>query len=211
MKISTIVFDLGRTLIHFDFNIALMRVAEHSYLNAEEIEAAVYANDMSGPKERPDIIDRYEIGHISTENFFSELKTMLQFKGTPQDLEAIWCDIFTPLEEHIQLAKLLAEYYPLCLLSNTSEAHIRFVETKYDFMSIFRKRLYSYELGMLKPDPAIYHRTIEEMEADKFETLLIDDREENVVAASKLGWQTIHLRPEVSLKAALQSYELTGI
>jgi FMN phosphatase YigB (HAD superfamily) len=49
------------------------------------------------------------------------------------------------------------------------------------------------------------------MGADKYESLFIDDREENIHAVATRGWQTIHLRPDVNLRDALRSYELRGV
>jgi glucose-1-phosphatase len=203
MKISTIFFDLGKVLVDYDFNIALHRVAKQSPLDLSHLENWVYSDYP--------LIDDYEHGRISTPDFFKEMKQHFQFQGTIEELENIWCDVFTPMLEHIQYARLLAEFYPLAIISNTSDAHIRFLENAYDFFPIFRKRIYSHEVGIMKPAAAIYEHALAEMKADKYESLFIDDREENVLGASELGWQTIHLRPEVDLKLALQSYELTGI
>jgi len=139
------------------------------------------------------------------------MKKHFQFQGNIEELENIWCDVFTPMQEHIQCARILAEFYPLAIISNTSDSHIRFLENAYDFFPVFRKRIYSHEVGLMKPAAAIYEHALAEMKADKYESLFIDDREENVVGASLLGWQTIHLRPDVDLRLALQSYELTGL
>ncbi|NJK93247.1 MAG: HAD-IA family hydrolase [Blastochloris sp.] len=139
------------------------------------------------------------------------MKSHFQFQGDTEELETIWCDVFSPMTEHIHYARILAEYYPLAIISNTSDAHIRFLEKAYDFFPIFRKRIYSHQVGIMKPAAAIYEHALAEMKGDKYESLFIDDREENVIGASKLGWQTIHLRPDVDLKLALQSYELTGL
>ncbi|MEM9444659.1 MAG: HAD-IA family hydrolase [Verrucomicrobiota bacterium] len=211
MKISTIIFDIGRTLLHFDFSVTLKKVSENSDLSLEQIEEVAFGINEAIHKERVGIIDQYELGQISSEEFFSSMKEMFHFHGSLEDLEGYWCDIFTPLEDHIQYARQLAQYYPMAVLSNTSEAHIQHFERDYEFFSIFRQRFYSCRMSLAKPDAKIYEQTIAEMGADRFETLLIDDREENVLGAMQQGWQTIHLRPEVDLKLALQSYELTGI
>jgi glucose-1-phosphatase len=203
MKISTIFFDLGKVLVDYDFNIALHRVAQQSPLDLSHLENRVYSDYP--------LIDDYEHGRISTPDFFTEMKNHFQFQGNIEELETIWCDVFSPLTDHIHYARSLAEYYPLALISNTSDSHIRFLEKNYDFFPLFRKRIYSHEVGIMKPAAAIYEHALKEMQADKYESLFIDDREENVLAASQLGWQTIHLRPDVDLKLALQSYELTGI
>ncbi|MEM1158083.1 MAG: HAD family phosphatase [Verrucomicrobiota bacterium] len=203
MKIETIFFDLGKVLLEFDFDIALYRVRQQSSLSEEEINEQIL--DLQ------EEIDAYEVGGISTQDFFEKLKEKFGFSGTAAELKAIWQEIFTPLDEHIEMARMLAQYYPTALISNTSEAHIEYCEAKYDFMNIFQQKFYSFQVGVMKPNPQIYLTALEAMNADKFTTLFIDDREENIMTPSEMSWQTIHLRPDVNLRHALQSYELTGI
>lgn len=202
MKISTVFFDLGKVLVDFDFNIAAYHIARRSPMDAEELSQKAYESYRE--------IDLYETGAISSREFFTRLKHRFKFEGTHGELRRIWCDIFTPMDEHIRLARRVAEYYPVAVISNTSAAHIEHLEASYDFFPIFRKRFYSHEVKIMKPDPGIYLHALQEMKADKYESLFIDDREDNILAASRMGWQTIHLRPDVSLQLALESYELKG-
>jgi len=203
MKIETIFFDLGKVLLDFDFDIALYRIRKQSSLSEEEIQDQI--GELQGA------IDSYETGRISTADFFAQLKEDFQYEGSLDELKRIWQEIFTPLDEHIQMARMLSQYYPTALISNTSEIHIEYCVERFDFMQVFKKHLYSYEVGVMKPDPEIYLHALEEMHADKFTTLFIDDREDNIMTPSKMGWQTIHLRPEVDLRIALQSYDLRGV
>lgn len=202
MKISTIFFDLGKVLIDYDFNLAAYRVAQRSHLDAEKILEGIYP---------PELIAAYESGKMDCETFFGQSKELTGFTGSWEELHGMWIDIFTPIEDHIQLARQLAQYYPLAIISNISEAHVRQVESTYDFFPVFRKIFYSCRVGHIKPFPEIYEHALAEMKADRFESLFIDDKEENILTASKMGWQTIHLRPDVNLRLALQSYDLKGV
>jgi len=202
MNISTIFFDLGKVLLDYDFNLAAYRVAQRSHLNPEKILEGIYP---------PEMIAAYEAGKIDCASFFTQTKELTGFEGTWEELHELWTDIFTPINEHIQLARQLAQYYPLALISNISEAHVRQVEATFDFFPIFRKLFYSCRVGHIKPYPEIYEHALGEMKADRFEALFIDDREDNILTAAKMGWQTIHLRPDVNLRLALQSYELKGV
>lgn len=201
MKISTIIFDLGKVLVDYDILKFANAVLEKSDVTNEEIVLFV----------KSPLIRSYAMGKIETDVFLKEFKAAMRFEGTEEELERIWQDIFTPMDEHIQLAKQLAQYYPLAILSNTDDSHIRFLEPQYDFFSIFKEKIYSYREGYVKPQEEIYQIALERMNADRFETLFIDDLEENIIPPSKMGWQTIHLRPDVSLQQALQSYDLTGV
>jgi putative hydrolase of the HAD superfamily len=203
MKISAVCFDLGKVLLHFDWKIMLDRIAQKSPLSPEEISRLL--------KEDPQAI-AYETGTITSAKFFSHLKKRLKYKGTAKELRAAFSEIFTPLTEHITLAALLAPHYPLAIISNTNEAHIVHAEATYSFFSLFRARIYSHQVKAMKPDRAIYQAALAALGGiDPLETLFIDDLEPNILGAVKLGWQTIHLRPEVDLRVALASYELKGL
>ena len=203
MKISAVCFDLGKVLLHFDWQLMLNRVAKKSPLPPKEITRLL--------KEDRQVL-LYEIGGITSAKFFSHLKKLLRYKGTAGELRAAFSEIFTPLPEHIALAALLAPHYPLAIISNTNEAHIVHAEATYSFFSLFRTRIYSHQVKAMKPDHAIYQATLAALGGiDPLETLFIDDLETNILGAVQLGWQTIHLRPGVDLREALASYELKGL
>jgi FMN phosphatase YigB (HAD superfamily) len=202
MKISTIFFDLGNVLVDFDFGPALENVSQHSSLTKEEL-FQIAVEDQA--------LKDYELGKIESPALFTYLKNRLQFKGSSEELEFIWCDIFTPNKTNIEIAEKLSAYYSLAIISNTSDAHIRFLEKNFDFFRFFKEKIFSHQVGMIKPNPDIFQYALEKMNADKFESLFIDDMENNILTPAQMGWQTIHLRPEVSLQLALQSYDLEGV
>jgi putative hydrolase of the HAD superfamily len=203
MKISAICFDLGNVLIRVDWEKMTNRIAEKSPLPKKEIEQLL--------KDDREAV-RYEMGELSSRQFFSHLKKRLKYKAAGKELRAAFSEIFTPMTEHIALAALLAPHYPLAIISNTNDAHIVYAEAQYTFFSLFPVRIYSHQVKTAKPDPAIYHAALKALGGiDPLETIFIDDLEPNIVGAVKLGWQTIHLRPGVDLREALASYELKGL
>jgi FMN phosphatase YigB (HAD superfamily) len=203
MKISAVCFDLGKVLLNFDWPQVLKTIAEKSTLTPEEI-----GNRLSHDGE----VLGFERGAITTAKFFTHLKKSLEYKGTTKELRTVFTEIFTPLTENIALAALLAPHYPLAIISNTNDAHITYAEGTYSFFSLFPARIYSHEVGIMKPQPEIYNEARAALGSpDPAEILFIDDLEPNVLGAVALGWQTIHLRPEVSLRDSLASYELRGL
>jgi putative hydrolase of the HAD superfamily len=204
VKISAVCFDLGKVLLHFDWQLMFRRVAEKSPLSPGQMAAALSNNRT---------IVAYEVGAVTSREFFFYLQRLLRYEGSPAELRDCFARIFTPLPEHIALAGLLAPHYPLAIISNTNEAHIEYAEAAYSFFSLFRARIYSHQVQAMKPRPEIYRAALTALggEIDPLETLFIDDLETNIQGAVNLGWQTIHLRPEVNLREALASYELRGL
>jgi putative hydrolase of the HAD superfamily len=203
MKISAVCFDLGKVLLHFDWQLFLDRIAKKSPLSPDEISQLLKAD--------PNLM-RYEVGAMTSTQFFAHQKKLLRYRGTAKELRTAFAEIFTPMSDHIALAALLRPHYPLAIISNTNEAHITHAESTYTFFSLFSARIYSHEVKSMKPDPAIYRAALTALGGiDPLETLFIDDLEPNILGAVNLGWQTIHLRPGVDLREALYSYELKGL
>jgi putative hydrolase of the HAD superfamily len=101
--------------------------------------------------------------------------------------------MFSVIEPMSSLVRKLAKEnkYQLFLLSNTSPLHFEYIKQKYDHVNLLMKFALSYELNSLKPDDIIYTRTIEYLEIEPFESVFIDDLQENCDAAEKFGINTI--------------------
>ncbi len=65
-----------------------------------------------------------------------------------------------------------------------------------DFLKQFTGIYYSHHVGLRKPEPAFFERVITESNLIPAETLFVDDTEENIVAAEKLGFKTWHFNPK---------------
>jgi putative hydrolase of the HAD superfamily len=65
------------------------------------------------------------------------------------------------------------------------------IEREFDWIHRFDVLVWSYQLGIAKPDPAIYRHTLAELGTPPEETLFIDDLLANVEAARALGIQAI--------------------
>ena len=61
-------------------------------------------------------------------------------------------------------------------------------------------------MGLMKPDPAIYLRVLEEQGLVAEETLFLDDNPDNINAASKLGIDTILVQKPVTILDYLKDY-----
>lgn len=67
-------------------------------------------------------------------------------------------------------------------------------EDKMDFMDLVDGVLISYEVHQIKPDPAIYQSLLDRYGLKAEECVFLDDREENIRAAQKLGFSGILYR-----------------
>jgi putative hydrolase of the HAD superfamily len=89
------------------------------------------------------------------------------------------------------------------ILSNMGDNVLDNMKREFDWLSRFDVLVWSYQLRMAKPDPAIYRHVLAELGTQPAETLFIDDRAVNVQAALALGFQAIEFSSVEKLRADL--------
>ena len=77
------------------------------------------------------------------------------------------------------------------ILSNIGDAVLASVEREFDWIHRFDVLVWSYQLGIAKPDLAIYRHTLVALGTEPEETLFIDDKRENIEAARAVGMKAI--------------------
>jgi FMN phosphatase YigB (HAD superfamily) len=183
MPIKTIVFDLGKVLLDFDYGIAAERFRQTCNLHLDEMRTL-----LSGPS----LLYPYETGLMTTVEFFDKMCTATGYAGTLDEFSSLFCDIFTPIEPMVELqAKLRAHGYPTYIFSNTNDMAIAHIRRNFSFFANFDGYILSYEHGTMKPDQKLYE-VVEKQTGEKGDAILyLDDRPENIEAGAARGWQTI--------------------
>jgi putative hydrolase of the HAD superfamily len=77
------------------------------------------------------------------------------------------------------------------ILSNMGDNVLENIKRTFDWLARFDVLVWSYQLGMAKPEPAIYQHTLRELGVEPGEALFIDDRLVNIEAARALGMRGI--------------------
>jgi putative hydrolase of the HAD superfamily len=77
------------------------------------------------------------------------------------------------------------------ILSNMGDSVLENVEREFAWLSSFDALVWSYQLGVAKPEPAIYEHTLKQLGTAAGEALFIDDKLVNVEAARELGMQAL--------------------
>ena len=184
--IDTIIFDFGDIFINLDK------------------EATPLALKKLGLKEWNSNLDTlnldFEKGKISEMEFIMGLQNYIPNASIHQIREA-WNAILLDFPLYrLEFLQMLSQKYRLFLLSNTDSIHIeRFqhragISFYRDFYQCFEKVYFSYELGMRKPESAIFEFVIKEHNLLPKNTLFVDDNLQNIESADKLGLQVWHLQ-----------------
>ncbi|HMI50560.1 MAG TPA: HAD family phosphatase [Candidatus Saccharimonadales bacterium] len=105
-------------------------------------------------------------------------------------------EMWSQLEEDMLLwvDKLRAAGYQTSILSNLNKEFTRHMRTKCDWIQRFDFQVFSSEIGRIKPEPEIYQHCLKLLGSAPEETLFIDDRESNVLAARAQGIASVQFR-----------------
>ncbi|WP_305784610.1 HAD-IA family hydrolase [Symbioplanes lichenis] len=88
------------------------------------------------------------------------------------------------------LGRVHAAGVPVSLLSNAPRELARELD-RHDALRTFAHKLYSADLGVAKPDPAVYLKALAVLGEAPADVVFVDDRAENVAAAAALGIRAI--------------------
>jgi 2-haloacid dehalogenase len=102
------------------------------------------------------------------------------------------------------LHKLKGNGHLLYGLSNWSAETYPRARERYSFFEWFDAILLSGDVGLVKPDPAIFNLLLNKISLSPSECLLVDDSQANIASAAKLGFSTIHFNTPENLQTELQ-------
>ena len=205
-RIKNIIFDLGDVILNIDVPVTSRSFGKLSGKEEQEIVTLF--------KEK-ELFRLFETGILDEDAFRNLVRELLEYPDwTTEIIDMAWNSLLLDIPPaRIELIKELKKEYRLFLLSNTSSIHIKQVNKILHAASgveklddLFEKVYLSYEMGLMKPDPAIYLRVLEESGLLAEETLFLDDNADNIKAASNLGIETILVQKPVTILDYLKDY-----
>jgi len=180
--IRIIVSDLGKVLLQFE----VQRVWEalNPHFGVTHQEARKIVQELMRES-------RFGCGGVDSPTFYSH---MVERTGLRLPYEAFcvaWSDMFWEDEAVIGLIHQ-APVDKRYVLSNTNDIHWQFLKERYPHvLQPFDRLVASHELGLEKPDPAIFHWVLRDTGRPPAEHLFIDDIAENVESARAVGMDGI--------------------
>ncbi len=196
--INAVILDYGLVLVSSPTAEEFLRMAEMFDLSVDSFYELWEAS--RGP---------YDRGDFSAEEYWLKLAAQT---NTTLDLKQI--EILREVEVEIWihpipgmldwLGQLHAAGIKTGLLSNMPWDLANYVRANFQWLEKFSFKTLSAEVGMIKPDAAIYEHTLRGLGISAAEALFIDDREPNVRAARALGMRSIQFRSIEQLKRELE-------
>lgn len=205
--IKNIIFDLGDVIINIDVPLATRSFAELSNKSLEDVQALIHQNE---------VFKKFETGHLSASDFRAYIRELLQQpEWSDEVIDKAWNSLLLdiPPQRIEKIQELAQKGYRLFLLSNTSSIHIEEVNKILNRTTgikqlddLFEKLFFSYNMGIMKPHPDIYHGVLAEAGLLAHESLFLDDNADNIHAAAEVGIHTIHVQKPTSIIDYLKDY-----
>ena len=199
---KSIIFDIGGVLVDFDPKAYLV-----DRLCNAEMEEKVY--DLTFGSEEWQLLDagklsRYDGNQRMLEHAHAE-GCVFEVQGVLDD----WMHILRPRRRMQTLVEQLKQHgYCVYYLSNIPEDVLALLMER-DFKGLFDGGVASCEVKINKPDPRIYQALLDKYQLKADECIFIDDRADNIKAASLLGLGTYQMHSVGSLLRSLPTFGVT--
>jgi FMN phosphatase YigB (HAD superfamily) len=198
--VHTVVFDLGKVLVDFDYHIAARAIASRSRTTMADLYRMMLQNTL--------LID-YELGKLTTQEFFDAVRSATGFGGDIEEFGLMFGDIFSPIQPMIELhAQLRRNGLQTYIFSNTNELAVRFIRRRFPFFADFDAHILSFEHGAMKPDAKLYEVVERVSGRGGVEILYVDDRPENIAAGAERGWQVVLQESPEKTRSAIHALGL---
>jgi epoxide hydrolase-like predicted phosphatase len=178
-KIESIIFDWGGVLID-DPRPGLLKYCSEAFSVPLEDYTPVHDS----------FLDDFHKGKISEERFWRQIAGKLDKPIPPAKWYEAFRSAYVPKQEMYRLVSSLHDKdYKTALLSNTELPAVDFFhEWDYDMFDVL---VFSCLEGVMKPERRIYEITLERLDSKAGQTVFIDDRQDYIRGAQKVGLNTI--------------------
>lgn len=196
-KIDWVVYDLGGVLIELDG--PPVSPAASPLSEAEIWDTWLHCT----------AVRRYEAGQCSLDEFAAELIHEFKLKCSPEQfIEDFQAWPVGPFPEAEPLVRALSANLQQACLSNTNDLHWQRFSSETELYSHLDLVFLSFEMGLMKPDPEIFHAAQTAMNAPPERILFLDDNLANVTAAANCGWQSAAVKGFPEVTNCLKQYGL---
>jgi len=189
-----VLFDLGGVLIELGGVGAMQDLA--GMIDHDE----VWERWLTSPWVR-----RFESGRCSADEFSAGVVSEWGLPIAPEEFLAAFAE--WPIGPFPGAAALLDEVrksVPIGFLSNTNTTHWEHQVASWPILEVFEYRFLSFDLRMVKPDPAIFHAVAERLPVRPGRVLFLDDNSVNADAARSVGFLAEHVRGVDEARRALE-------
>ena len=181
MDLQAVIFDYGEVLSGPPDPVAHGNMLRIAGLGEEGFEKSYWSHRLD-----------YDADVLNSQTYW---QTMARENGTTFSAQQIselleqdalmWMNL-NP-EMMAWLPKIKAAGFRLGVLSNMPAGVLSFMLPRFDWLGQFDHLTWSCDLGLVKPDPAIYLHTVKKLGVAPDQALFIDNLERNTIGAEAVG------------------------
>ncbi|MBI3620801.1 MAG: HAD family phosphatase [Nitrospirae bacterium] len=201
MPVELLLFDLGNVIVRVSHAAMAGALAAHArdprFQDARRVLTLAF-DDREG------LTVGFDEGRLSAEAFHRAVADRLGLSIPFEEFARCWNEGFEENREVTALVRRLHGRYRLMLLSNTNELHYRHLASRLPVLSLMERTFLSFELGLRKPDRAIYERVLAESGVKPERIIYVDDIPAYTRAAADLKIQAVTFESAAQLERALR-------
>ena len=195
-EIEFVLFDLGGVIIELGDVSSLQEMA------APVGDEEHWHQWLASPWAR-----RFEKGECSATEFSTQVVAEWELDVAPERFLEIFRD--WPIGPYPGTSDLLAKVQQsvqIGCLSNTNSMHWEHQTSLWPVLDMFDFRFLSFELGLAKPDEAVFHAVTERLPFSRDRILYFDDLAVNCDAAGSFGFRSEQVRGINEVRTALRRF-----
>ena len=183
MTVKAIVFDLGGVIFTSD---------GWSYETRERLAKELNINSRILQDFWFERRDKMITGKMTEDEYLKEFLTKTKMTISLDKMKEFIRSNNIIDNEMLDLLKQLKKNYPVFALTNDVSEWLEYRINKFNLNQYFDLIISSSDVGLAKPDVAMYECLLEKLNLKPEEIVFIDNRKENIVAAVNLGIKSFH-------------------
>ena len=198
-----VVFDLGGVVFNWQPNVLLQQVLPGRA--ADEAGAVHWVREIFQTFDPAGDWAQFDLGNAEPEVLAQRIA---QRTGLEEGEVMAVIDGLAPhmhiKQDTVQLIQdLKANGHRLVYLSNMPHGLSHWIEDDHPFADWFEDGIFSARVGLMKPDPAIFHALTERLAVADLSPVFIDDAQRNIDTARALGWRGVRFETAAQVRAQL--------
>ena len=134
----------------------------------------------------------YKTGKWNGNQYWTWFIKKLEIDSTKDELLELLSEGYAINKQALNLCrKLRIKGYKTLICSNNFPERIEILNRKFNFLKEFNIRIFSFEVGFLKPDEKIFKILCDNSKLKSNEIFFADDNEKNVEATRKFGINSV--------------------
>jgi putative hydrolase of the HAD superfamily len=152
-----------------------------------------------------ELVAGFEEGKLSLDEYLERTVFYQPRTFSREEFKQFIFSLSRPKPQSLEVARALSGKYFMATINNESRELNQYRIQKFELAEIFDVFVSSCFVGLRKPDERIYRLALDLTQNLPQECIFIDDRQENLAGAEKVGIKTVLMKDAQQLRRDLQA------